>query len=143
MPPASTPGFGHQAPRISRADSAQTSDGRPNISSHIVPMAMLASVAGASAEREGRDGSNSGGAAVSHYKFMLVAYTTGITQFGRGVGDVPPVFAPGTSCTSVDATPLFGPAAMKAPPALGPTGGLATATTLRVLPKAPPHPNGR
>ena len=104
-------------------------------------MAMLASVAGASAEREGRDGSNSGGAAVSHYKFMLVVYTTGITQFGRGVGDVPLVSAPGTSCTSVDATPLFGPAAMKHPPARVPTRGMTMATTLRALPKdsAPPE----
>ena len=102
---------------------------------------MLASVAGASAEREGRDGSNSGGAVVSHYKFMLVAYTMGITQFGRGVGDVPLASAPGTSCTSADATPLFGPAAMMQPPALDPTRGLTMATTLRALSKdsAPPE----
>ena len=104
------PGPVPQAPRTSPADSARTSDGRPSITSLIVPKAMPAPGAGASAVLEGRDGYNSGADAVFLSKFTLVVCIMGIPPFGRGVGGVLLVFAPGTSCTSAAATPLFGPA---------------------------------
>ena len=99
---------------------------------------MPVSVAVASAERDGKDSYNNGGAAAFHSKFMLVDCISGIPQFGRGVGDVLLAIVPDTSCTSVAATPSYDPAPRRTTAALGPLRGPMMTTS----PEAPPSVSG-